>query len=163
MSDVFVVNASPVIVLAKIGHLGLLTRLADRVLLPSAVADEILAGPDGDPARVAVASGWGERVDPVATEQRIIEWSLGAGESAVIATASQCRPAVAVLDDAQAGSCARTVGVPVKGTLGIVLRAKRQGVISAAAPLVHAIGDSGAYVSDAVARAALKAVGEPWP
>jgi hypothetical protein len=64
VADVLVVNASPVIVLAKIGHLDLLKSLAHRVLVPRAVAAEILGGPDDDPARLAIAGGWGGRVEP---------------------------------------------------------------------------------------------------
>ncbi len=163
MGEVLVVNASPSIVLAKIGRLDLLTNLADRVLVPGAVIAEILAGPENDPARIAMTGGWGERIEPIEVGASIIEWSLGAGESAVIAIASEHAPASAVLDDAQARSCAHTLGVPVIGTLGIALRAKRQGVIHAAAPLVRAMIESGSYVSDALARAALEAVGETWP
>ena len=45
MSEVWVANASPVIVLAKVGHLALLKELADELLLPDAVVREVLAGP----------------------------------------------------------------------------------------------------------------------
>jgi hypothetical protein len=43
--DVWVVNASPLISLEKIGCLGLLARLAKEILLPSAVVAEVAAGP----------------------------------------------------------------------------------------------------------------------
>ncbi len=57
MRDTWIVNASPLISLAKIGHLDLL-RSGDReVLIPSAVAEEILSGPAGDPASVALTAG----------------------------------------------------------------------------------------------------------
>jgi predicted nucleic acid-binding protein len=44
------VNASPVITLAKVGQHELLGKLTDSLLLPDAVAGEILAGPITDPA-----------------------------------------------------------------------------------------------------------------
>ena len=43
MSDLWVVNASPLIVLGKIGQLDLLTQLPKDIVVPSAVADEIKA------------------------------------------------------------------------------------------------------------------------
>jgi predicted nucleic acid-binding protein len=95
-------------------------------------------------------------------DTRIIEWSLGAGESAVIAVAAKYAPAIAVLADAEARARARTSGVAVIGTLGIVLRAKRRGVVAAAAPLLRALIDAGFYVSEALARTALESVGESW-
>jgi predicted nucleic acid-binding protein len=44
------VNASPLISLATIGRLDLLLAADHDVLIPAAVADEILAGPAADPA-----------------------------------------------------------------------------------------------------------------
>jgi hypothetical protein len=45
-----VVNASPVILLGKTGHLGLLGVLTEEVAVPRAVVDEVGAKPDGDAA-----------------------------------------------------------------------------------------------------------------
>jgi hypothetical protein len=45
VTEVWVPNASPVIVLAKVGHLALLNELTDELLLPDAVIREVLAGP----------------------------------------------------------------------------------------------------------------------
>jgi hypothetical protein len=66
VSDVWVTNASPVITLAKAGYLELLTQLPSELLLPEAVAGEILAGPaaavlDSRPRVEAVAEGRGQR------------------------------------------------------------------------------------------------------
>ncbi len=49
MNEIWVVNASPVITLAKAGYLDLLTVLASEVLLTDAVVSEILAGSATDP------------------------------------------------------------------------------------------------------------------
>ena len=63
MRVTWVVNASPLISLAKIGRLDLLSAAEREVLIPAAVAKEILAGPAGDPASVAlVARSLGEPV-----------------------------------------------------------------------------------------------------
>ena len=92
MSDVWVTNASPVIALAKAGHLDLLTRLPTELLLPDPVATEILAGPAADPARQAVEGGWGRRVVPVAIPAELTEWGLDAGETAALAIAQERAP-----------------------------------------------------------------------
>jgi len=46
-----VVNASPLILLAKIGRLGLLTTLAEELVIPASVALEVKNGPQSDLAR----------------------------------------------------------------------------------------------------------------
>jgi predicted nucleic acid-binding protein len=51
MPKKWVVNASPLIVLARINHLFLLHNLAEEIVVPAGVAKEIGHGPDDDPAR----------------------------------------------------------------------------------------------------------------
>jgi predicted nucleic acid-binding protein len=48
----WVVDASPLIVLARIGHVSLLEELCDEVIIPTGVSAEIDQGPDNDPAKV---------------------------------------------------------------------------------------------------------------
>jgi predicted nucleic acid-binding protein len=85
--EIWAVNASPVITLAKAGHLGLITALASEVLVPEAVAFELLAAPATDPARQAMEAGWGQRIAGVEVPSAVLEWGLGDGESAVLAVA----------------------------------------------------------------------------
>src|SRR4029079_9951626 len=57
LKESWVVNASPLITLAKIRRLSLLRTLEREVLIPSAVATELLAGPADDPAAAALQAG----------------------------------------------------------------------------------------------------------
>ena len=52
MPSRWVVNASPLILLAKVRHSNLLTHLAGEVVIPASVAAEVRAGPPTDPARL---------------------------------------------------------------------------------------------------------------
>jgi predicted nucleic acid-binding protein len=87
VAEVWVVNASPIIVLAQADALDLLTRLAVEVVVPDAVLAEVCAGPSSDPARQALERGWGVRTAQTTVPASVLEWSLGQGESAVLATA----------------------------------------------------------------------------
>lgn len=73
MHDLWVVNASPLIALAKVEQLTLLEHLAGEVLIPEAVVREILVGPATDPARAALDAGWGTRVVPTTIPNVLIE------------------------------------------------------------------------------------------
>ncbi len=70
MAEVWVANASPVIVLAKVGYLDLLTHLSDELLLPETVVSEITAGPPTDPARRILEAGWADVVPSTAISKQ---------------------------------------------------------------------------------------------
>lgn len=163
MAEIWVVNASPVISLAKVGHLDLLTQLPDEILVPTEVASEVLAGPPSDPARKAFDEGWGRVASVERIPAPILEWSLGSGESAVLSLVLDNPGATAILDDAVGRRCARTLGIPVIGTLAVVLRAKKQGLIPSAAHVVESLMSSGLYVDHRTAQTILKRlVDEEW-
>lgn len=159
MSDVWVLNASPVILLGKIGRLDLLESLAAKAVVPNAVFLEIQAG-IGEHRAVQSTADWAapRRTVDVPIPLSIERWDLGPGESQVIAHCLKDAQR-AVLDDAQGRQCARTHGIAVIGTLGIVLSAKCQRMIPAARPVLDTHRRSGMYLSDQVLTEALKLIG----
>lgn len=160
MADVWVVNASPLIALAHAGTLELLEKLPAELVVPGAVVEEILAGPD-DPARRALAAGWGRRRAATVPE-KVAEWGLGKGESAVLALALELG-ATAVLDDRSARRGAKALGVSVIGTFGVIIRARQRGLLVAARPVIRSVVDAGLYYDDDAIRTLLASVGESWP
>jgi predicted nucleic acid-binding protein len=162
VSDIWVVNASPIIALAKVGHLQLLLDLSKELFVPEAVVAEILAGPASDPAKLALEHGWEAKVvaDRIAPE--LLEWGLGAGETAVLAVATDRKPATAVLDDAAARKCAKALGIEVMGTMGVILRARKKGFIPSAADALKALQAAGLRLNDNMVRTVLKGIGEMW-
>lgn len=128
MSDeVWVVNASPLILLGKLGRTDLLEHLAQQLIVPQAVIEEVAAGSAGDPA-MGAALAWARPFvrDDIPVPASIVGWDLGAGESQVLAycIAGGHR---AVLDDGEARAAAKVHSVPLVGSLGIILRARMAG------------------------------------
>jgi predicted nucleic acid-binding protein len=163
MADCRIVNASPLITLAKVGQLGLLEEPERELIIPAPVAHEVLRWPAEDPARKALAGGWGGTPVPVEPDADIMEWGLGPGESGVL-TLARSMQGVAVIDDGAARAAARALGVRMTGTLGLVLRAARLGRIASAAEVLEQLVDVGLRLNNAVVRDALAQVtGEAWP
>ncbi len=157
----WVVNASPVILLAKIGKADLLLQLPERAVIPESAAREILAAPSSDPGRRWLESlPQGIIVPDPPLPVEIVSWNLGAGESAVIAWATENRAREAVLDDRAARRCADVMKVHVTGSLGVILAAKKRGHISHASTWIAALKDAGAHISDTLIQQALNLVGE---
>ena len=131
----WVVNASPLNCLAKIGFSDLLLKLPDEIIIPSAAMEEIQAGQSGDPAQAALAFGkFPVREVPVKPE--ILAWDLGKGESAVFSYALSNSGWIAIIDDLAARKCARSFSIPFKGTLAVVILAKKQGLVTSAADIM---------------------------
>lgn len=159
----WVINASPIIVLSRIGHESLLFRLASEIVIPQGVADEILAGPRDDRAYQLVSVGRFTIVQPPEILRALSAWDLGAGETEVLA-AALARPGwSAVIDDRAARKCAVSFGIPSLGTLGIVILAKQHQLIPSASDVLRELLVNGfrlneSLISDAIRRT----VGEEW-
>jgi predicted nucleic acid-binding protein len=87
-------------------------------------------------------------------------WSGGAGEAEVISWALAHPGFVAVLDDRAARRLAAQQGVPVVGSLRVIVKAKELGLIPSARPTLEKLRGSGAYVSDDLIDRAISLAGE---
>lgn len=160
MTERWVIDSSPLIVLADAGQEGLIRHLADEAVIPRAVADEILAGPHDDRARLQIASREWSIVPAPRAPDDLLTWDLGAGENSVISYAFANPGWTAILDDGAARRCAQTFSIPIKGTLGIILLAKRRGLIDSATSVLHVMRRRGFRLDERLIEAALKQLGE---
>ena len=161
MPDTAVANASPIIYLARSDFFDLLHIAAAEVLVPAAVADEILVRGPADPAaRALTETPWIRKVESPQIPRSVLAWDLGPGESAAIAWALAHPGCLAIIDDLEGRRCAETHEIRLRGTLGLVLRAKRQGVILEARPVLRRLRAAGMYLSSQLMDIALAEVGE---
>lgn len=161
MPERAVVNASPLIFLAKAGLIHFLQQAAPLVLIPAAVADEISRrGRDDITARTLASASWLTTVEAPAVPPLIQAWDLGPGESAVLAYAQAHPGVVAIIDDGAGRRCAETLGVPLLGTLGLVMIAKKRGLIPAARPVIALLKQQGMFLSESTIDRALLLIGE---
>lgn len=161
MAEFAVINASPLIFLSRGQHLDLLRHFAERILVPEPVAREItVKGPEDPTVRALEGVSWLEIVPAPTVHESILEWGLGEGESSVLALAEENPGVEAIIDDLAARKCAAGLGIPVRGTLGIVLTAKKRGLIPSARAVTEDLIRAGLYLSRPVLDDALKRVGE---
>jgi len=147
-----VLNASPLIVLGKIGLLELLPRLAAKLTVPRGVVQEILAGPAGDPARAFLADPKGLVVAQApAIAGKVAAWDLDRGESEVLSLALEHPDCEAIVDDRAARNCALALGIAYRGTLGVLLLAHRRGLTPDPAQTLHMVRDAGLRIDAAIA------------
>jgi predicted nucleic acid-binding protein len=161
VSEPWVINASPVILLAKAGLIERVPALGDPLVIPEPVADEILRV-QGEDAAVRWLKGAGKEFvrAPVAELAELSDFGIGAGERAVISWAKAHHGFLAVMDDREARVAAQQLGVHVIGTVAVVLRLKRAGLISEVKSPLLGIKVSGGYIGDELFREALRSAGE---
>jgi len=157
----FVVDASPLILLARVQRLDLLATVANTVLIPEAVLKEVDAGNEKDGAGVAVRQIRQFQIVPdLQMSEQIQLWDLGVGESQVLSYARERPGLEAIVDDLAARRCAQSIQIPVLGTLGLVLTCRQLDLIPAARPLLIELHRAGMRVKTSILDQALAKVGE---
>jgi len=132
----WVVNASPIISLARIEKASFLIELCDELLIPRGVSDEINRGTEDDPAKKWLQRFGEPYVKDVGSIEFVIRaWDLGRGETEVINWAFTNPAWTPVLDDRAARNCVRSLNRTVLGTIGIIVMAKKKQKIEAVNPL----------------------------
>ena len=66
----------------------------------------------------------------------------------------------AVIDDLHGRRCAEALGIPLRGTVGLVLRARRGRMIASARDAFEKLRAGGMYLSDRIVLDVLREVGE---
>jgi predicted nucleic acid-binding protein len=143
LADV-IVNASPLQYLHQAGQLDLFPKLFGRIVVPEAVVAELAAGRRrGVSLPTPEALEWIDLRRPASPVAGLLSWELGAGESAVLSLALEHPGAWVVLDDKLARQAALLLNLPLLGTAGILLRAKRAGHLHAVRPMLNQLAALG--------------------
>jgi predicted nucleic acid-binding protein len=161
ISAVVVADSSPLISLAIIEQLTLLPQLYRRILVPPAVWHEVtVQGVDLPGAQAVRQSSWLEIEIPQALILEPLSILVDRGEAEAIALAQSIPDSTVLLDDAQARRVAERLGICRIGTLGILRRAKKAGLIAEVKVYVEQLRTNGIYIKPNLVDAVLKDVGE---
>ncbi len=158
----WVVNTSPLIYLAQLDRLDLLRRGADEILVPPTVLEELGAKPDPSSFRIDDARRTWLRCeasrDPKLLE--VLKLELDAGEAEAIAVAYERSVDRAVIDDLAGRRYVRQLGVPLVGTLGLLLAARLRGELGSLKREIERLKAVGFYAGDELVQKILRAAGE---
>jgi uncharacterized protein len=131
-------NTSPLQYLHQLELLHVLPRLvAGPVIVPQAVVEELAAGRDAGLNLPATEKlDWIRIRQPGSLAALPLASDLGAGEAGALALALESRGALVLLDDGRARQIAAFLGLKHRGTLGVLLDAKRAGLIPEVKPFL---------------------------
>lgn len=129
-----VADSGPLRYLVLIGEIAILPRIVGDVLIPPAVRSELDRPRTPEPVRAWLAAppSW-IQIGPVPTVTDPLLMPLDAGEQAVIALALQTGAKTVLMDDRAGVVAALAKGLAVVGTIGVLDRAARHGLVDLAA------------------------------
>lgn len=133
---IVITNSGPLIALAKLGMLNLLSQLYGKVDMPEEVYDEVvLRGReqgyfDSLPVKLAIQREQLIVKKVKKLKDEIAKLPLHIGEKQVLSLALENKADLVLLDDMLARNEAQERGISVKGTLGVIVKAYRKGLLN---------------------------------
>jgi len=158
---VVVSDTSPIRALEWIGRMGLIEHLYGQVVVPPAVRDELMQSSTRcRPIDVSVFP-FIEVREPTGAVRLPADSDLDTGESEALSLAIELQADTVLIDELAGRSMARRLGFKRVGTLGILLKAKTQGLVNEVGPLIDELRHGlGFFVRDALVTEVLKRAGE---
>lgn len=151
MHKTIISDTSCLIILTNIGELELLHKLYGNITTTLDIATEY-----GE-----TLPEWIEIVNPAdASKQQLLELQIDKGESSAIALALETPHSTIILDDYKARKIAGQLGLTYTGTIGIIVKAKLQGLIPSIKTILTKIKKTDFRLSIEVELQALKQAGE---
>jgi predicted nucleic acid-binding protein len=157
-----VINTGPIIALvAALGDLSLLRSLYQRLLVPYEVCQEILVGgPNGFAVNEFEEASWLQKwPDPLDIAPILIN-QLDIGEASVIQLALKEKIRMVCIDEPRGRRIARLSGLSLTGSIGILLRAKKEGHPLSIQSAIQRMQERGVWLSEQAVAFALKQAGE---
>jgi predicted nucleic acid-binding protein len=157
---IIIADSSPLIALAVISKLELLDKLYEKVYVPNAVFQELA---DNDRAfanelRRFLTGRIKEVKNRLAVD--VLLSDIGAGEAEAIILALEQHPDAVLIDDLKARKFAKLRGLNIIGTLGILLKAKKEGLVQEIKPLLDDMLAANIRISEKIRELALQAAQE---
>ena len=147
MPKTIVSDTSCFIILANIGEMDLLQKTFGEIITTEEVVEEF-----GEelPSWIQI------KLPTDKHRQKILETQLDKGEASAIALALDYPESLIILDDLKARKIAENLGIEITGTIGLIIIAKKRGVINSIKPLLEKIRKTNFRVSEEIEKQALK-------
>ncbi|MCD6290840.1 MAG: DUF3368 domain-containing protein [Anaerolineae bacterium] len=155
-------DASPLINLARVGHFDLLAAFYGQVVIPQAVYEEVVVRGEGREGSREVRNASWIKVQPPQDELavRALATELGTGEAAAIILAQELSAPLLLIDEVRGRRVAQQLGLQVRGTLGILARARREGRIPSLREALDLLRVRGTWIDQELYEEVLRLVGE---
>ena len=161
-TDIIVVNTGPLLAwIIALNDLSFLTRLYKRVIVPLEVCEEIMVGGKSGLgiSDFMRADYLNKRKDNTKIASLLLN-SLDKGEASVIQLAQDEDVKTVCIDEIVGRRVARLSGLKVTGSLGVLLRAKQEGLDINIKSIIQRFKESGVWISEDLGNWCMEQAGE---
>jgi predicted nucleic acid-binding protein len=151
MPKTIISDTSCFIILTNIGELDLLHKVYGQIVTTDEIAAEFGETLPDWVEIVTVADKY---------RQQLLEMQIDRDESSAIALALETPNSTIILDDYKARKIAEQLGLAYTGTIGVIIKAKLNGIIPSIKPLLEKIKRTDFRLSAEIELIALKEAGE---
>ena len=151
-----IINNSPLVQLWTLNLLSLLRELYTEVWMPEEVEGEFLRTETRSRRASLDNAPWIKTMPLTDSQSASLYDELDRGEASVLALAKEHNAQLVIIDERKARGEARRIGLPVKGTIGILVEAKEKGLVDAIKPLLETLQAKGMYLEQSLIDTALR-------
>ena len=153
-------NNSPLVGLLGLDLLFLLRDLYTEVWIPRKVEKEFLKKDPIVRQEALENAPWIKTVDLTDPRTAAVHTELDEGEAEALALANEHNARLVLLDEKRGRQKAKKIGLMTKGTVGVLLEAKEEGLIEVIKPLLIRLQANGMHLSESLIKDALQDAGE---
>jgi len=153
-------NTTPIISLLKLNRLDLLQQLYGQILIPLAVYREIEAGKTKGYYKDLSKIDWISILE--IKDKKSVKYflDLDQGEAEAIVLATEFNADLIILDERLGRFYAKHAELKVTGTIGVLIKAKKEGLIEYVKPMLEELIKKEVWISDKLKVEILKKIGE---
>ncbi len=153
-------NTTPIISLLKLNRLDLLKQLYTQIYIPVAVYNEIKAGNTKQYYCDLSTIDWIKIIE-IKDKQAVKYFlDLDSGEAEAIVLATEINADLIILDEKLGRFHAKHADLKITGTIGILIKAKKNGLIEELKPLLDELSHKDVWISEKLKREILNKIGE---
>ncbi|MDI7261250.1 MAG: DUF3368 domain-containing protein [Thermodesulfobacteriota bacterium] len=152
-------DSTVLIALSSLGILEILKHLYERIIISEAVYKELVRG-EGKPGSEIGSINWIDVRTLAPQFKKYLEFDLDEGEAETIALSEEIGADLVLIDEYWARKIAEYKGLKYTGTLGVLLKAKRKGLIKELKSLLNELVNRGFWISTELYHAVLKGAEE---
>jgi len=147
-NQITIADTSCLIILTKIDELDILKSVFIKIYITDKIAEEFKEE----------LPNWIEVVNVKFEDYKTIAEIIDEGEATAIAMSLKMDNSLLILDDIRARKYALSLGINIIGTLGVIVKAQKEGKINSALSLIEKIQETNFRVSDKIFEQIKKAL-----